>query len=133
MGFKRKPKIYHIIWNEGDLAGLEVKMRALSVGTLLDLTEAAAAAKDDRDLSSTIEPFAAALQDWNLEDEQGRAVPANLKGIKTQDLGFITAIITKWMSVIADVDIPLPQASNSGVTSLEESLNLDALSRSLVS
>lgn len=135
-GYRRPAKVYSIAWDEGDLAGLHVRVGGLSVGKMLELTKAAAEVPEDFSGSVTsveplIEAFAEKLSEWNLEDEDGNPVPATLEGVRQQDLGLVIPVIMRWMSAVADIPAPLPGTSNSGGTSPEGSLQLANSSENL--
>jgi hypothetical protein len=77
--------------------------------------------------------FAAALVEWNLEDENGKAVPATYKGITGLDFDFAVQLATTWMEAVASVGNPLPPPSSNGHKSQEVSPELAALSQNLPS
>jgi len=73
--------------------GLEVVTRPMSV--LLDVM--AGAAKEDADsFRHMAATFAYALESWNVEDDDGQAIPADLDGLLSQDPRFVSAVITAW-------------------------------------
>jgi hypothetical protein len=75
VGFKRNPKIYHLKWEDGDYAGLEVRIRSLNMGQLLQAKSGQSANGKDG-LEGTVELLADRIIGWNLEDEEtGEAVP----------------------------------------------------------
>lgn len=135
MGYCRPAKVYKIVWDDGDLAGFEVRARGLSVGKLLELGKAAAEVPDDFSGSiASMEPliteFAGALIEWNLENEDGSPVPVTVDGIRQQDMSLVIPAVMRWMTAVAGVDNPLPGTLNSGGTSPEASLALASSSSS---
>jgi hypothetical protein len=141
MGFRRQSKVFRLVWPEGhDNHGLEVKVGALSIGELskiggmaeLDLQadngpEAMAA------LDEMLALFADKLASWNLEDEDGAPVPADLDGVRGQDLDFIMEMVDAWMTAAAGVLPPLSSGSTDGGTPLAASIPMEPLSESLAS
>lgn len=131
MGFERKRKIFKLVFTgDEDLEGLEVYTRSLSVGQMLQLVKLAdKAGMVDGDpetvdtdklspenvaaVEAMLGYFAKALKSWNLEDN-GKPVPATLKGVQDQDLDFILRLIGEWMSAIGGVSPSLGKASSSG-------------------
>ena len=59
------------------------------------------------------------LIDWNLEEDDGTAIPATGKGFLDISAPFAMAIIKSWAEAISDVPAPLDVPSNNGVTSGE--------------
>jgi hypothetical protein len=134
VGYRREPKQYKLIFEDPGMAGLEVVARSLSIGEFAKVTRLADQVKDDSEATAGVldlfEMLGKSLASWNLEDEVGDPVPADYEGIKTQELDFILAIVSAWISAIADVTPPLPAGSNSGGTSPEASLPMEPLSPS---
>ncbi len=77
--------------------------------------------------------FASSLKAWNLDDDDGRPVGADLDGVRSQDLDFILEVTMAWMDAIASVDPTLPQPANGHGTFPEESIPMEPLSGSLPS
>lgn len=132
MGYKRNPKIYHLTWADGEYAGLEVNIRSLNMGQLLEAKSGKGA--DGKDgLEGTVELLADRIVDWNLEDEDGNPVPATLEAMKGEDDDFVLGIINRWMEAVSGVPAPLDETSNSGEISQVASIPTEPLSESLAS
>lgn len=79
-----------------------------------------------------VEKFAQVLVSWNVEEEEPDPAdeskmidvptPANMAGLLDQEPTFVMKIVETWVEVVAGVDTPLPRSSNSGETSVEESM-----------
>lgn len=133
MGFKRNPKIYRLKWEDGDYAGLEVSIRSLNMGQLLEAKSGKSANGKDG-LEGTVELLADRILDWNLEDEEtGEAVPATLDAMKSEDDDLILDIINRWMEAVSGVPAPLDATSPSGEISQVASIPTEPLSESLAS
>lgn len=132
MGFKRNPKIYRLKWEDGDYAGLEVNIRSLTMGQLIEAKSGKSASGKDG-LEGTVELLADRILDWNLEDEDGTPVPATLEAMKGEDDDLILDIINRWMEAVSGVPAPLDETSNSGEISQVASIPTEALSPSLAS
>ena len=136
----RQKKVYKLLFDEnnGDMSGLEVRMQALSVGQLLDMTRLTEQAdRSPEDTERVFTDFAAALVGWNVEEEvlddagvSVRPVPPTLEGVRSCDLDFIVEIQKKWMEAIAGVPAPLTEPSGSGPQFPEGSLPMEPLSPS---
>lgn len=140
MAFKVGQKVYRLVFEDGDLAGLEVRTRSLPLGALLDLTKLAAfagkpqlAAEDMAEAEKLFEMFADALLSWNVEDDGDTPVPATLEGLRRLDFGTVIKLITEWIEAVAGVPAPLPQTSSDGQLSLEASMPMEPLSANLAS
>ena len=134
MGYVHK-RTYRLRF-EDDLDGLVVRMRGLSVDGLLELTELANQAGPDGkglDMSKVgrlFDAFADGLVEWNLEEEDGTAVPATREGVGQQEFGLVFKLVTEWMTAAAGVSAPLDTSSTSGASSVEASLPMELLSAS---
>lgn len=133
MGYKQKNKVYNLKFEDPDLEGLEVKMTSMTTGELMELTSL----RDSKDIGSDAEKmlriFASHLRSWNLEEEDDTPVPATYEGILTQDFDFVSVIIDAWMEYVGDVKPDLKEQSNSGGTSLAESIPMEISVPDLVS
>lgn len=153
MGYVRPATVYKLIFEDGDeLAGLEVRVRSMTTGQLMDLTKAAGrltglsggqvqlddlTGDDLAALDLLFGGFAAALVEWNLEENTGggspRPVPATLEGIRTQESPFILRLVTEWMKAAGGTPAPLAGRSTSGETPPGLSIPMEPLSPSLSS
>jgi hypothetical protein len=149
MGFKRKNKAYRLKFVDSDLDGLEVVMRSVSTGRILEIQEMATAAKsaiavakggtgddssvDPAMIRKMVEMVAGAMISWNLEDDDDVPVPITVEGLLDQEIDFLMQIIEAWTEAIAGVAAPLEPGSTSGVNALEASLPMETLSSSLAS
>ncbi|MCI0690227.1 MAG: hypothetical protein L0Y54_23765 [Sporichthyaceae bacterium] len=143
MGYRRDTT-YRLKFADPEFHGLEVSVRAPSVGEVIDLTEragelsglmagdlAALAGQAGRArLEAIFADFARYLVSWNLEDAQGRPVPPTLDGVLTQDAPFIFQIMKAWQEYVAGVPFPKGPSSNGGGQSPAASLPMEALSPS---
>lgn len=131
MGYRKQSTLYKLIFEKYD--GFEVYVKSMSVGDLMELSSVADSVKAE-DLSQSmeqsnkmLETFANHLVKWNLEDEDGKEIPATLEGIKSQEMPFVIEIILEWMNQVAQVDENLVRRPNTmpNLASLPmETLNL---------
>jgi hypothetical protein len=135
-GFRRKRRTIKIIF-QGDLDGLEITAHSVSMDTFLEFEELSNryfGGKTGRDekadmaiqsFRKMLDMFASVLVSWNLEDEDGKPVPATREELGREDPGFVFDVIVKWMEAAAGVSAPLSETSSSGETSAELSLPMD--------
>lgn len=132
-GYKRKSTIYKLVFDDSDMAGLEVMAKSVPTGRLLKLMKLAdvagqgvqkkqLTAEDVAAIESLFEGFAKALISWNLVDDDDAPVPANLEGVHDQDFEFVLTIIMQWIEAIAGTSTNLGKASSDGPLSLVGSL-----------
>lgn len=144
MGYRREPKTYKLIFEDPEMAGLEVVARSLSVRELAKLmgytdvarpadAPEAGNAETAAAMVSMFEVLGKSLVSWNLEDELGGPVPADFDGICTQEPDFVFAIVNAWIEAISEVAPPLPGGSPSGAAAREASLGLASSSLPLPS
>lgn len=133
-GFRPKKRLYKLVFESQELEGLEVAMRSVSVDSMLKMAAVADAAKrnevDLAGLEGMFARFARALEVWNVEDDEGQPVPADLGGVRSQDVDFIMAVFEAWFEAVMDVDAGLGKGSPSGGNSVEASLPMAPLSPS---
>ncbi len=133
MGFKAPKKLYRLTFaDDTDLAGLEVTMSSVPMGSLLEIQQLTGSAEDvAQDMTGfhrMIEIFTGAMLSWNLEDDFDQPVPTTPDGVLTLDPDVIMVIIAAWTKAISGVSDPLDAGSTSGPTSLEASLPMEPLS-----
>lgn len=138
-GYRPRRKVYKLRFEDDDLAGLVVRVRSVSIGSLLGLTDLAGidtgdpGPEDLAKLRELFEVFAGALVEWNVEDDQGQPVPATLAGVTAQDLDFVMGVIRTWLQVLTSVPAPLGAPSSGGERSPAPSIPMEALSPSRAS
>lgn len=131
MGYKRTPKQYNLVFGEdSEFAGLEVTVSSISVGELLEFQALQEKVKEEdfASIEMLLEKFTGAVKDWNLEEEDGTPIPVSVESVKAQDLEFVLTLIEHWIEAVSAVTRDLGKASNSGATSEEERLPMEALS-----
>lgn len=133
-GFRPKKKIYKLVFETEDMAGLEVAMRSVSIGSMMKMLRVADAAKRENigadEVEDLFKRFASALEHWNVEDDAGGPVPVTYEGVASQDLDFVMAVFEAWFEAVMDVDAGLGKGSASGGNSVEASLPMDPRSPS---
>lgn len=143
--YQRKPKTYTLKFE--DYPGLQVVMKGLSIDGFMSMARQASSvsgldlsAPDGQKISDGLAAvdglfsrFAASLLSWNLDDEKGEPVPADLDGVTSQDFDFILEVTLAWMDAIAAVDPTSRPAASEPVSSPESGLQLANSSSSLSS
>lgn len=129
MGFKINRTVYNLTFGEGTaLDGAKVTARAVSTGAFLDVAGLASEAEENPAAATKLfEQFADALETWDLEEEDGTPIPANLDGLRSLEFGTSIAVIKAWMSAMGDVSGPLERPSTSTANSRVASLTMEAL------
>lgn len=127
MGYTVKRKSYHLKFVDPEMGGLEVVAHSGSTGNILNIMEQETDGRIAEAVKDSMAVFADNLVSWNLEDEQGQPVPANLDGLKTLDLDFVMLLIQGWVQSVQDVPAPLETPSTSGKPFQEASLPMEAL------
>ena len=101
-GYRRVPKTYVLKFE--DYPGLEVAARSVSVEELLavlKLADTLTTSPDEKQMTELFGWFVRRLIGWNLEDEDGKPVPATLKGLLAQDFEFALAMVNAWVEAIS--------------------------------
>jgi hypothetical protein len=140
MGYRRRPPVYRLVFQDPEMEGLEVRMKSVTVGEFLELTGlddtaalAGATLKDGAVISSPLTRAAGnAIVDWNLEDDNGPVQPG-YDALIAQDTDFVRQIVKAWFEAVSGVSAPLQHGSSGGGPSPEGSLQLASASQSLAS
>ena len=139
MAYKLKPKIYRLIFDSGEYAGVEVRVRSVPVGQYLKIARLSAETTADggteADMADELfRAFASALLEWNLTEDspdgQEYEIPADVDGLYRLDLQFVLLLVQEWIKTMAGIDPDLGKGSTSGGTSEVASIPMEALSPS---
>ena len=102
MGYRPKRALFKLDFSETEHEGLEVTTRAVPMSVMLDVAVAAGnAAQDASGFRQVLATFAYALESWNVEDDDGQPVTADLDGLMSQDPAFVTDLIKAWVASMA--------------------------------
>jgi hypothetical protein len=136
VGYKPKRKTYKLVFDDEDMAGLEVRARSMDLGGFLRITEMGdlmgrqITPDDMARVRELFTLFADALLEWNITDDDGGAVPASFAGMCKQEPEFVISVIKAWSEAVGGVRPPLPQPSSGGEQSLEAQIPMEAFSPS---
>lgn len=139
MGYRPKRKVYRLAFEDADMGGLVIRAHSTSLGGLLAALGVLVIDTDDlrpEDLArlhELFETFAAALVEWNVEDDRGQPVPATFEGVKSQDADFVLVVIRAWVDAVSGVPAPLGPPSPGGGPSAVPPLPMEPLSPSRAS
>jgi hypothetical protein len=101
-GYRRQPKTYVLKFE--DYPGLEVSCRSVSIEELLKVLKLAdemTSTPGESQVKELFGWFASRLVGWNLEDEDGKPVPATLAGLLGEDFDFGMALVMAWVEAIS--------------------------------
>ena len=99
MGFRPARAPFKLDFTGTEYEGLEVTVRPMPMSVMLDVI----AAVGSGDLAAgrhMYATFAYALESWNLEDDDGVPVAADLDGLMSQDGRFVAAVISAWAAAM---------------------------------
>ena len=132
MGYRPQRKVY--VLDFGDkYDGLEVKVRAGTLGQLLGLQRLSGEDLTPDQLDELFAKFVELLKQWNIEDDDGNHVPETIEGLYSLDPELARDIIDVAARVLGGVPDPLPAGSADGARSVVASLPTEPLSSSLSS
>lgn len=131
MGYNKVPTIYDLVFEDEELQGLVIRMKAVKIGKVRKLLRLLNSEQghSDEQMDEMFKLMAEALVSWNLEecdndgnpllDDYGRPIPipATLEGIEDQEFPFILQILSTWMDGMTGVSDELGKDSGSGVIS----------------
>lgn len=127
MGYRPQRKTYVLEFEGEEYKGLEVKIRGLNTGQMLDI-DTAREDGGDAAIRAMLKLMADQLVEWNVEDDDDQPVPMTFEGVCSLDLDFNWAVINAWQTAIAGVAAPLDDASTSTEPSLVASIPTETLS-----
>ena len=136
--FRRERKLYQLNFEDPELDGFECVMSGVSLDRFIDITALAASLETPEgrtkdNIEAQFTTLAASMVSWNLDDDDGKPIPCDYEGLRTQDFDFVMKIMLGWMQALSSVPKASETGSPSGGTSQEQSLGLAALSRSQAS
>jgi hypothetical protein len=139
MGYTPRRHVYLLQFEGEEFEGLEVRMRAAKLGMMFDARTLAAIDMTNpsvADVDATLEQMeilADHIVSWNIEDEDGNPVPANLDGLKQQEVPLVGQIFAAWQQAMGDVTGPLPNSLSSSRPPDSLSLPMEPLAANLAS
>lgn len=122
MGFRKQRTLYKLVFEDPSLDGLEVTARALSMRDFLAVSKMPDQADQQE---ASLRKLADAIVAWNLEDEDGKPVSPDYKGLCAQEVSFINQLTQAWVSAITDVPKSSQTGSNGSGTYPELSIPMD--------
>lgn len=98
MGYRPKRDPYKLDFSATEHDGLEVAVRRMPISVLLDVAEGTSKPNNPDAIRHMYTTLAFALESWNVEDDEGQPVPADLDGVQSQDPEFMSVIIQAWFA-----------------------------------
>lgn len=157
MGYKRN-KVYLLTFDDPEFEGLEIRCKGASIGAVTgavsftNWTDKDFTPEMAKDLPRVVRILAGCSVDciekhdelpegqthyanrivsWNLEEEDGTAVPANYEGLLSQDIDFVMAVCFAWMDGVVGTPGPLDGNSLAGGQSVEALIPMETSSLAL--
>lgn len=128
MGYVRE-RVLLLTFEDPQYEGLQVRVRSLSIGQVLDIIDPPTGEGGVRDQALlNAQRLADGLVSWNLEYPDGTPVPMTVDGILSQDRELITDINSARLREAVAVPAPLDQPSPDGGQSAEPSIPMEVLS-----
>lgn len=149
--YRAHRKIYTLQFEDPELKELEVRVKSVSMGKLLDVADQAQGLKDGAGVSTARELFALFITrvvNWNLQhelessiegvgildgDEQFADTPITVPGLLGHDPDLVLAVVLAWFDAMVSVSGPLAASSTSGEKFPEEYIPMGALSENPMS
>lgn len=117
MGYRRSRKTYHITYEE--FPGLEIDMRSVPVGDLLDVLQLTAdmgKQPTKAQMRKLFSAFTEQIVSWTYEDEDGKPLPPAVETLMAEDdFGFVVKLITGWVRGVTGQQDPTAGSEASGV------------------
>jgi len=132
VAYTRKPKVFRVSFEDPHpLAGLTVQTKGLSIkefaafglrmGDVAQIESAGTDAQKLEGLKNLVdaidevrEMFADALIEWDVLNEDGSPVPADLEGVRSLDDEEFFGIVNEWLEAIGGPGPDLGKGSESG-------------------
>jgi hypothetical protein len=147
--FPARRKIFRLQFEDPELKELEVRVKSVSMGKLLDVADQAQGLKDGGGLGIARELFAlfvTRVVSWNLQHEleyeeqsddefdgdshepQFEDTPITVSGLLGHDPDLVLDIVLCWFDAMVSISAPLDKSSTSGPQYPEGSIPMGALS-----
>jgi hypothetical protein len=133
--FKAYRKIFTLKFDDPQLEGLEVRAASITMEKMLEVADQADRAEARAGLAEIkglLTLFVQSLRSWNLQtevtDDHFEDAPQTLAGLLNNDPDLVLAIALSWWRAMTAVSPSLGKESNSGGTSPEASIPMEALS-----
>ena len=131
--FRREKKLYALNFEgiEG-FDDLEVTMAGVSLDKFLSMSRllsdlSTPEGQTMENIEKQFEFIGELIASWNLDDEDGKPVPADYEGLKSQDFEFAQVIAQGYMQALSSVPKASNSNSNSGPSSEELSIPMEEL------
>lgn len=154
-GFKRKTPLLALRFEGDEYDGLEIMAKSVPLGEFINLQKMQVEAQNPDASEKIIKYMIKYLVSWNLQDDEDQAVPLayaqcresgkpgnpdkpcshhqNSEGAKpckyigliALDYPFVLTIFAAWMEAVGNIPNLSSKISNSGETSLEQSIAMD--------
>lgn len=125
MGF-RKPVNKIKLTFTGELEGLEVNVKSPTIKTALFM-QSLEKMEDDKGVPAMAKSLTEHILDWNLEDDNGKAIKITENELTNLPLDMFQALLEKWITATVGVPAPLEGSSDSTSRSLEGSIPMEVL------
>ena len=108
-GFRIPEKTALITFEDTDYDGAEIQLRlSVSFAQFIALREAA----QGEDQEGMARLFGEnVLMEWNLEDDDGKPIPANGDGMLAIPMALTNLVVQHWVEAVSGVSAPLEQPS----------------------
>ena len=126
MGYKIPNHTLVLKFQDTSYEGAEVECTAsIPIGKFIEWSDLI----DKGKALHVFEPFGdVAIKSWNLEDDNGKPIPASGKSmIENLDPAFASLILNSWMEAIQNPPDPLYAKSSNGNRSVEPSMPMEVL------
>ena len=123
MGFRPKRDTKILKFVDGELAGLEVEVRDISTADMLDLMLVVEKGTHSKTIRETARALAGVVTGWNVEDDDGQAVPVSEAALLDLPLSCLTELCQAWFRTVSGTvtpGSPLDVSSPSTGPSAEE-------------
>jgi len=108
MGFKVN-RTYTLNFTGSDLEGAQIKLRAISVGTLMQIRDhikAARAGDIDGSENALNKMLVDHIVEWDLEDDEGKVLDITLENLMRLQANFVALISEQWLLTAKGVPDP---------------------------
>jgi hypothetical protein len=126
-GFKLPTRTARLIFEDEDYRGAEVVAKFnLPIGRVIAAQDIATTG-NIKELCQTVADL---LVSWNLEDDEGKPIPATYEGVKAISTEFLLMLLQAWAGAQVGPSKNSEAPSTSGSPSVEESIPMETSSAS---
>lgn len=127
MSFRKKQRTVLSLRMGGDLEGLVIQIKSISIGEQRAILKALDDDSEVAILDFLVDQLASRIVAWNLTDDSDVPIEPSVAELLDMELSDVTAIVSEWLDVMSGPDDELGKGSSSGSQFPGQPVTMEAL------